>query len=68
MFFCTKARLRLKFYVNFSLQNTLFYRDDLIGDIAVHHARMPGRGAARIFLRGGAETVEAKALKRKNCL
>jgi len=26
------------------------------------------RGAARIFLRGGAEVMEAKALKRKNCL
>jgi len=26
------------------------------------------RGAARIFLRGGAEVMEAKALKRKSCL
>jgi len=26
------------------------------------------RGAARIFLRGGAEIMEAKAMKRKNCL
>jgi len=26
------------------------------------------RGAARIFLKGGAEVMEAKALKRKNCL
>jgi len=26
------------------------------------------RGAARIFLRGGAEVMEAKALKKKNCL
>ena len=26
------------------------------------------RAAARIFLRGGAEVMEAKALKRKNCL
>jgi len=26
------------------------------------------RGAARIFLRGGGEVMEAKALKRKNCL
>ena len=27
-----------------------------------------GRGTARIFLRGGAEVMETKALKRKNCL
>jgi len=26
------------------------------------------RDAARIFLRGGAEIMEAKAMKRKNCL
>jgi len=26
------------------------------------------RGAARIFLKGGAEVMEAKALKKKNCL
>jgi len=30
--------------------------------------KIEGRGAARIFLRGGAEVMEAKALRRKNCL
>jgi len=33
-----------------------------------HHVIGMARGAARIFLRGGAEIMEAKAMKRKNCL
>ena len=34
-----------------------------------HHELLHSRGAARIFVRGGgAEIMEAKATKRKNCL
>jgi len=40
----------------------------LLADVSPTYSSDLPRGAARIFLRGGVEVMEAKALKRKSCL
>jgi len=49
-------------------KRALMFRNNGLLHRNVISALQTTRGAARIFLRGGAEVMEAKALKRKNCL